>query len=81
VNLQRIRKAIGFLRDNLKKPPSGLTLMSDGNKIYACETPGEVMDLLQRGQGVFGIAVDKVWSDVEGSVRKTARATARAGGS
>ena len=80
VNLQRIRKAIGYLRDHLKKPPSGLTLMSDGNKIYACESPTEVMDLLQRGQGVFGIAVDKVWSDVEGSVKKTARAAARAGG-
>jgi DNA-binding transcriptional MerR regulator len=81
VNLQRIRKAIGYLQDHLKKPPVGLTLLSDGNKIYACESPDEVMDLLQRGQGVFGIAVDKVWSDVEGSVRKTARAAARAGGS
>jgi DNA-binding transcriptional MerR regulator len=80
VNLQRIRKAIHFLRDNLRKPPHGLTLMSDGKKIYACESPSEVMDLLQRGQGVFGIAVDKVWSDVEGSVRKTSRAAARAGG-
>jgi hypothetical protein len=38
------------------------------------------MDLLQRGQGVFGIALDKVWTDVEGSLRKTARASARAGG-
>jgi hypothetical protein len=54
--------------------------MSDGNKIYACESPTEVMDLLQRGQGVFAIAIDKVWTDVEGSVRRTARA-ARAGGS
>jgi DNA-binding transcriptional MerR regulator len=80
VNLQRIRKAIDFLRDHLRKPPHGLTLMSDGTKIYACESPDEVMDLLQRGQGVFGIAVDKVWSDVEGSVKKTARAAARAGG-
>jgi DNA-binding transcriptional MerR regulator len=81
VNLQRIRKAIGYLRDYLKKSPSGLTLLSDGNKIYACESPDEVMDVLQRGQGVFGIAVDKVVRDVEGSVRKTARAAARAGGS
>jgi DNA-binding transcriptional MerR regulator len=80
VNLQRIRKAIGFLRDHLRKPPHGLTLMSDGTKIYACESPDEVMDLLQRGQGVFGIAVDKVWSDVEGSVKRTAKAAARAGG-
>jgi DNA-binding transcriptional MerR regulator len=79
LNLQRIRKAIGFLRDHLKKPPQGLTLLSDGNKIFACESPGEVMDVLQRGQGVFGIAVDRVVEDVEGSVRKTARAAARAG--
>jgi DNA-binding transcriptional MerR regulator len=80
VNLQRIRKAIDFLRDHLRKPPHGLTLMSDGTKIYACESPDEVMDLLQSGQGVFGIAVDKVWSDVEGSVKRTAKAAARAGG-
>ena len=79
VSLQRIRKAIGFVREQLKKEPEGVTLMSDGQGIYACESPDEVMDLLQRGQGVFGIAIDKVWTDVEGSVRKTARA-ARAGG-
>jgi len=80
VSLQRIRKAIGFLRDNLDAQPQGVTIMSDGNGIYACESPDEVMDLLQRGQGVFGIALDKVWTDVEGSLRKTARASARAGG-
>jgi DNA-binding transcriptional MerR regulator len=80
VSLQRIRKAIGFLRDNLDAQPQGVTIMSDGNGIYACESPNEVMDLLQRGQGVFGIALDKVWTDVEGSLRKTARASARAGG-
>jgi hypothetical protein len=54
--------------------------MSDGSGIYAMESPDEVMDLLQRGQGVFGIAVDKVWNDVEGSVRRTTKAAARAGG-
>ncbi|MGH2722906.1 MAG: MerR family transcriptional regulator [Actinomycetota bacterium] len=79
VSLQRIRKAIGFVRDQLNKEPEGVTLMSDGQGIYACESPDEVMDLLQRGQGVFGIAIDKVWTDVEGSVRKATRA-ARAGG-
>ncbi len=80
VNLQRIRKAIDYLRTHLKARPSGLTLLSDGNKVYAAESPDEVIDLLQRGQGVFAIAVDKVWSDVEGSVKRTARAAARAGG-
>ena len=80
VSLQRIRKAIGFLRDQLNREPQGVTIMSDGNGIYACESPTEVMDLLQRGQGVFGIALDKVWTDVEGSLRRTARGAARAGG-
>ncbi|HEV2905753.1 MAG TPA: MerR family transcriptional regulator [Actinomycetota bacterium] len=78
VSLQRVRKAVDFLKDHLKKSPQGLTLMSDGTRIYAFESPDEVFDLLQRGQGVFGIAVDKVWSDLEGSVKKATRA--RAGG-
>jgi DNA-binding transcriptional MerR regulator len=78
VSLQRVRKAVDFLKDHLKKNPQGLTLMSDGTRIYAFESPDEVFDLLQKGQGVFGIAVDKVWSDLEGSVKKATRA--RAGG-
>jgi DNA-binding transcriptional MerR regulator len=78
VSLQRVRKAVDFLKDHLKKSPHGLTLMSDGTRIYAFESPDEVFDLLQRGQGVFGIAVDKVWSDLEGSVKKATKA--RAGG-
>ena len=80
VSLQRIRKAIGFLRDHLNREPQGVTIMSDGSGIYACESPTEVMDLLQRGQGVFGIALDKVWTDVEGSLKRSGRAAARAGG-
>jgi DNA-binding transcriptional MerR regulator len=80
VNLQRIRKAIDFLRTHLKEAPQGLTLLSDGNKVYAAESPGEVMDLLAKGQGVFALAMDKVWSDVEGSVRKQTAKVARAGG-
>ena len=80
VNLQRIRTAVDYLRVHLKEQPQHLTLLSDGNKVYAAESPDEVIDLLQKGQGVFALAVDKVWSDVEGSVKRTARAAARAGG-
>jgi DNA-binding transcriptional MerR regulator len=80
VNLQRIRKSIDFLRGHLKEPPQGLTLLSDGNKVYAATSPDEVIDLLAKGQGVFALAVDKVWSDVEGSVRKQTLKAARAGG-
>jgi len=42
--------------------------MSDGASIYECSSPDEIIDLLQGGQGVFGIAVGKVWHEVEGSL-------------
>jgi hypothetical protein len=45
-----------------------MTLMSDGASIYECSSPDEIIDLLQGGQGVFGIAVGKVASEVEGSL-------------
>jgi hypothetical protein len=42
--------------------------MSDGASIYECASADEIVDLLQGGQGVFGIAVGKVWHEVEGSL-------------
>jgi hypothetical protein len=42
--------------------------MSDGSSIYECASPDEIIDLLAGGQGVFGIAVGKVWHEVEGSL-------------
>jgi hypothetical protein len=42
--------------------------MSDGTTVYACTSPDEVVDLVQGGQGVFGIAVGRVVSEVEGSL-------------
>ena len=30
--------------------------------------PDEVVDLVQGGQGVFGIALGRVWQEVEGSL-------------
>jgi hypothetical protein len=42
--------------------------MSDGARVYLCTTQDEVMDLLSRGQGVFGIAVGRVLREVEASL-------------
>jgi hypothetical protein len=42
--------------------------MSDGARVYLCTTEDEVIDLLGRGQGVFGIAVGKVLREVEASL-------------
>jgi len=81
VALQQIRKAVEYLQE-MKQPLHAVTLMSDGNRIYAPDSPEAVIDLLAKGQGVFAIAVDKVVSDLEGSLAKTKRSrpAARAGG-
>jgi hypothetical protein len=36
--------------------------------VYECTSADEVVDLLQGGQGVFGIALGKVWREVEGTL-------------
>jgi DNA-binding transcriptional MerR regulator len=81
VSLQRVRKAVEYLQHS-KTPASGVTLMSDGNRIYAVDSPEAVIDLLSKGQGVFAIAVDKVTTDLEGALskgKKSRAAGARAG--
>jgi DNA-binding transcriptional MerR regulator len=68
VSLQQIRTAIECLRERGVDDLAQLTLMSDGATVYECTSPDEVIDLLQGGQGVFGIAVGRVWREVEGSL-------------
>ena len=68
VSLQNIRTAVNHLRDRGVTELERITLMSDGASIYECASPDEIIDLLAGGQGVFGIAVGKVWSEVEGSL-------------
>ncbi|MER5929221.1 MerR family transcriptional regulator [Streptomyces sp. NPDC002054] len=65
VALQNIRTAVQHLRDRGFADLDRMTLMSDGATVYECTSPDQVVDLLQGGQGVFGIAVGVVWRDVE----------------
>ncbi|WP_019877139.1 MerR family transcriptional regulator [Sporichthya polymorpha] len=68
VSLQQIRQAVSHLADRGVSDLATLTLMSDGATVYECGSADEVVDLLQGGQGVFGIAVGRVWQEVEGSL-------------
>jgi DNA-binding transcriptional MerR regulator len=68
VSLQQIRTAVEHLRDRGVNDLAQITLMSDGVSVYECMSPDEVVDLLQGGQGVFGIALGRVWQEVEGSL-------------
>ncbi len=68
VSLQQIRVAITHLRERGVADLAQITLMSDGASVYECTSADEVIDLVQGGQGVFGIAVGRVWREVEGSL-------------
>lgn len=68
VSLQQIRIAVDQLRASGINDLARTTLMSDGARVYLCTTEDEVIDLLGRGQGVFGIAVGKVLREVEASL-------------
>ncbi|MEU5613919.1 MerR family transcriptional regulator [Streptomyces sparsogenes] len=68
VSLQNIRAAVQHLRSRGLDDLAQMTLMSDGATVYECTSPDEVVDLLQGGQGVFGIAVGVVWRDVESAL-------------
>ena len=68
ISLQQIRTAVAHLRERGTDDLTRVTLMSDGASVYECTSADEVVDLVQNGQGVFGIAVGKVVREVEGSL-------------
>lgn len=68
VSLQNIRKAIETLRSHGVEDLAGITLISDGTTVYECRSPEEVVDLLQGGQGVFGIAICGAFKEIQGSL-------------
>jgi DNA-binding transcriptional MerR regulator len=68
VSLQNIRRAIDTLRSRGVDDLAGITLISDGTTVYECRSPEEVVDLLQGGQGVFGIAIGGAFKEIQGSL-------------
>ncbi|MFV2011883.1 MULTISPECIES: MerR family transcriptional regulator [unclassified Micromonospora] len=68
VSLQNIRRAIETLRSRGVGDLAGITLISDGTTVYECRSPEEVVDLLQGGQGVFGIAIGGAFKEIQGSL-------------
>jgi len=68
VSLQNIRKAIETLRQWGEEDLATMTLISDGTTVYECRSAEEVVDLLQGGQGVFGIAIGGAFKEIQGSL-------------
>ncbi|MFT5223115.1 MAG: DNA-binding transcriptional MerR regulator [Glaciecola sp.] len=68
VSLQRVRAAVEDLRRR-GSDITGQTLVSDGVTVYAVDDQQAVIDLLQRGQSVFAIALGPVVEELRGEVR------------
>ena len=71
VSLQRVRTAVEHL-SKMERPVAAVTLISDGRGVYEADSPEAVVDLLRQGQGVFAIALDRVWDDVESALTQAA---------
>ncbi|MPY79522.1 MAG: MerR family transcriptional regulator [Actinophytocola sp.] len=70
VSLQNIRTAVAHLRKRGVRDLASVTLFSDGTTVYECTSPEEIVDLLQGGQGVFGIAVSGAMQEITGSIHE-----------
>ena len=70
MSLKKIRSAMDILKTQLESnnPLNDVTLLSDGSSIFAAHSAEEVVDVFQKGQGVFGIAVGPVQKELEGEI-------------
>ncbi len=68
ISLQQIRAAILHLRERGVRDLTAVTLMSDGVSVYQAVSDEEIIDLVHGGQGVFAIALGRVWHDLEGNL-------------
>ncbi len=55
VSLQRARKAIEYLRDNMGENVAAANLILDGARSVLAHTGDQIVDLLRAGQGVLNI--------------------------
>ncbi|RFD26621.1 MerR family transcriptional regulator [Mycobacterium uberis] len=68
ISLHNIRVAVDHLRQRGVQDLANITLFSDGTTVYECTSAEEVVDLLQGGQGVFGIAVSGAMRELTGVI-------------
>ncbi len=74
VSLQKIRKAITYLKKNfpdVKKPLAEMRFLTDGETIFVLADKKEkILDALARGQMVFALAIGKLIEELKGELKK-----------
>jgi DNA-binding transcriptional MerR regulator len=72
LSLARVRRAVAEIArggDEL----SGLQLVTDGDRVWACHDDGQILDALRHGQLALFVSVGRVAADVEADVREFSR--------
>jgi DNA-binding transcriptional MerR regulator len=67
LSLARVRRAVDHLvgsGDDI----AGLRLLTDGERVWACHSDGEILDVLRGGQLVLFVDVDRFVGDVRNGV-------------
>ena len=70
ISLQKIRIALNSLQKilNTGASYSDITVVSDGQSIYASKNENDFIDILRKGQAVFGISLGPVHDEIEQQV-------------
>jgi DNA-binding transcriptional MerR regulator len=68
LSLARIRRAVDYLVES-GEDVARLSLVTDGERVWACRDDGQVLDALRHGQIALFLAVDRVTAELEAEVR------------
>lgn len=68
VSLSNVRIALEHIRARGIHNLADVTLFSDGKSVYEATSSEEVIDLLQRGEGAFGISIGGVVREVSSAI-------------
>lgn len=67
LSLARIRRALRYLVES-GEDVAALSLVTDGDSVWACRDDGQVLDALRHGQLALFVAVGRVAAEVEAGV-------------
>jgi DNA-binding transcriptional MerR regulator len=68
LSLARIRRGVQYLVES-GEDVGALSLVTDGDSVWACRDDGQILDALRHGQLALFVGVDRVTADVEAEVR------------
>lgn len=75
ISLQKIRKALAFLRKHfpdLKQPLAELRFLTDGETVYVGRDREKIFDTLNQGQFVFSLALGEIIEELQGELKQFA---------